>query len=504
MNPSTDQEKQSADKQSAALLHATAEAELASRRVDQTLASATPALPTELLLHELQVHQIQLEVQNEELQRRQTELDALSKRYFDLYDLAPVGYCTLNEAGLIVQANLAASTLLGVERSALLKQRFSRFIVSDDMDSNYRLRKALFEKGVAQTVELRILKKGGTPFWAQLVANSSRDGAGASELRIAITDVSERQQLIAALSRSEAELRNILESTSDGILAIDDKGKVLLFNKRFGQLWRLPKALLDTRDDQTLLNHVLSQLTDPAAFINKVQALYASDFEGVDTVSFSDGRIFERFTSPLHSDSTIIGRIWSFRDITERRQLEEQVNQLAFHDTLTQLPNRRLLFDRLNQTMSASKRSGNYSALMMLDLDHFKPLNDAHGHHAGDLLLIEVARRLNQCVREIDTVARIGGDEFVVMIGELDTDRAESARQAAEVAEKIRVSLAMPYRLTLNEGAQVGLLVEHCCSASIGVVLFLNHGASQADILHWADTAMYQAKEAGRDAIRFA
>ena len=190
-------------------------------------------------------------------------------------------------------------------------------------------------------------------------------------------------------------------------------------------------------------------------------------------------------------------------DISERKQLEDQVRQLAFHDALTQLPNRRLLDDRLSQAMSASRRSGNYGALMMLDLDNFKPLNDAHGHQAGDLLLMEVARRLTQCVRQTDTVARVGGDEFVVMLGELSADKTESARQAAEVAEKIRASLGVPYHLTLNEEGRARMEVQHRCSASIGVALFLGQDASQADVLKQADAAMYQAKDGGRNAIRF-
>ena len=183
--------------------------------------------------------------------------------------------------------------------------------------------------------------------------------------------------------------------------------------------------------------------------------------------------------------------------------MEEELHQLASFDPLTQLPNRHTLGDRISQTMSTSKRSGNYGALMMLDLDNFKPLNDAHGHHAGDVLLVEVARRLTECVRETDTVARVGGDEFVVVLGELNADAKESARQAAEVAEKIRVNLATPYRVILTEGSLAGCAVEHLCSASIGVVLFLSHEASQADLLKWADSAMYQAKRAGRNAIRF-
>jgi diguanylate cyclase (GGDEF)-like protein len=153
--------------------------------------------------------------------------------------------------------------------------------------------------------------------------------------------------------------------------------------------------------------------------------------------------------------------------------------------------------------MATSKRSDKYGALMMLDLDNFKPLNDTHGHVAGDLLLAEVARRLMECVRETDTVSRLGGDEFVVLLGVLDADKVESAKQAAEVAEKIRLSLKAPYQLTLCESGQDGTEIQHNCSVSIGVALFINHSASQADILKWADAAMYLAKKDGRNAVRF-
>ncbi len=192
------------------------------------------------------------------------------------------------------------------------------------------------------------------------------------------------------------------------------------------------------------------------------------------------------------------------RDITERKQMEDQIRQLAFYDSLTNLPNRRLLNDRLSQAMAGSKRNGTYAALMMLDLDNFKPLNDAYGHPAGDLLLVEVANRLKACVREIDTVARFGGDEFVVLLNKLDNDEAQSTLQAGRVAEKIRDSLSAPYRLTIKKSMEnTDTTVEHTCSASIGVIVFSNHEASQDDIVKWADDAMYQAKDAGHNLIRF-
>jgi diguanylate cyclase (GGDEF)-like protein len=191
-----------------------------------------------------------------------------------------------------------------------------------------------------------------------------------------------------------------------------------------------------------------------------------------------------------------------FSDITQRKQMEEQVHQLAFYDALTGLPNRRLLEDRLKQVMVSSKRSGLYGALMFLDLDNFKPLNDAQGHAVGDLLLVEVASRLSACLREADTVARFGGDEFVVMLGELTRDEVSSTEQALYVAEKIRASVAAPYYLAVMREGQEETIVEHRCSVSIGMVMFINHSASLAEILKWADMAMYQAKDAGRNLVR--
>jgi diguanylate cyclase (GGDEF)-like protein len=167
------------------------------------------------------------------------------------------------------------------------------------------------------------------------------------------------------------------------------------------------------------------------------------------------------------------------------------------------LPNRRHLNERLVHAMAASKRSGYYGALMFLDLDKFKQLNDTHGHGMGDLLLIQVAQRISSCVREADTVARFGGDEFVVMLSELDTDRTESIAQASIVAEKIRTLLAEPYVLTLAHEGQSPVIVEHHCSSSIGVVLFNGHTASTEELFKWADISMYQAKAGGRNTIRF-
>jgi len=191
------------------------------------------------------------------------------------------------------------------------------------------------------------------------------------------------------------------------------------------------------------------------------------------------------------------------RDITQRKQLEQQVHEMAFHDELTQLPNRRLLLDRLSQSMAIGKRNGRFGALIFLDLDNFKPLNDGYGHNVGDLLLLEAAQRLKSCVREIDTVARFGGDEFIVLLSDLDADRAQSTAQVELVAEKIRASLQQPYMLRVGYPGHTVASIEHICTASIGVIIFIGNDIHQDDMLKCADAAMYQAKQAGRNAVRF-
>jgi diguanylate cyclase (GGDEF)-like protein len=176
---------------------------------------------------------------------------------------------------------------------------------------------------------------------------------------------------------------------------------------------------------------------------------------------------------------------------------------MAFHDALTLLPNRRLLLDRLSHAISTSKRGGHHNALLFLDMDNFKELNDQYGHEAGDLLLTEVARRLTACVREIDTVARFGGDEFAVLLSELPADRAESTAQAGIVAEKIRIRLAEPYCLTLQHTERAEHNIRHCSTASIGLAIFNDGEASPDDLIQRADAAMYLAKTAGRNRVRF-
>ncbi|MFA6120682.1 MAG: EAL domain-containing protein [Sideroxydans sp.] len=216
-----------------------------------------------------------------------------------------------------------------------------------------------------------------------------------------------------------------------------------------------------------------------------------------------DSRTVEVYSSPVDVE----GRSLLFsiiHDITERKSLEDKMHDLAFYDPLTRLPNRRLLLDRLGMALNDCARTRRYGALLFLDLDHFKMLNDLHGHDVGDQLLVEVSDRILNCIREQDSAARFGGDEFVVMLEGLSEHMTEAVVQAEVVAEKIRESLAKPYSLKHLAGALVDMeYITHHCSSSIGVTLFRDQVESLEQLLKWTDMAMYRAKEAGRNTIRF-
>ncbi|MDR3479045.1 MAG: GGDEF domain-containing protein [Gammaproteobacteria bacterium] len=183
------------------------------------------------------------------------------------------------------------------------------------------------------------------------------------------------------------------------------------------------------------------------------------------------------------------------------RESENKIRHFAYYDALTELPNRRLLNERLEQAMTTNKQTGRFGAVISMDLDNFKPLNDTHGHDAGDLLLIEASHRITHCIRKMDTAARFGGDEFIVILSDLDENKELSVTQASNVAEKIRASLAQPFLLTCKQKDGKESTIEHLCTVSIGVALFNNHGTNPEEILKYADIAMYQAKKNGRNRV---
>ncbi len=493
-----DKQKAEIEASFASALRAAAELKLASMPQQKDASTR----PVGEILHELQVHQIELEMQNDELRRAQLIIEESRDRYVNFYDFSPVGYISLNREGMIDEINLTGATMLGEARNKLLRRRFANFIAAEDRDHWYRYFMNVLRRDDKLTCELAILRDDGSRLPVYLdglrLSKENEDPVA----RIVMSDISERKRAEESVREKEEFFRMIAENTEDFVAVLDLKGMRLYNSPSYARLFGDHESLKGT--DSFADIHPDDREHVKSAFRETVRTGTGLKIEYRFVLADGSIRHMESLGGLIKNSHDQASRVIVVsRDITEHKQAEEKIRSLAFFDTLTQLPNRRMLDDRLNQAMATSKRSGRYGALMFLDMDNFKSLNDQHGHRAGDLLLKEVARRINGCVREVDTVARFGGDEFVVVLSELDIDKAESTMLASIVAEKIRAALAEPYELKIQQKGRVKSTIEHHCTSSIGVMLFINHEASTEDILKWADMAMYKAKEAGRNSIRF-
>ncbi|MHB1591039.1 MAG: bifunctional diguanylate cyclase/phosphodiesterase, partial [Sulfuricella sp.] len=304
-----------------------------------------------------------------------------------------------------------------------------------------------------------------------------------------IQDITERK-------RAELELRITATAfeTQEGILITDRDNRILRVNHAFTRLTgysaeeaigRTPAMLKSGRHDAAFYRSMWETLNRDKYW---QEELWNQRKDGVDFPAWLT------ITAVTDADGQLTNYVGVFSDITLRKETEEKIHQLAFYDPLTKLPNRSLLRDRLQQTLTYSTRHKNHGAILFIDLDNFKILNDTRGHDIGDLLLTEVAKRLQDCVRSGDTVARLGGDEFVVMLKDLSEDAQQAAAAAQDVGEKVLASTNRPFNL---QG------FEYHSSSSIGISLFRGDGMSMDDLLKHADTAMYQAKSAGRNTLRF-
>jgi diguanylate cyclase (GGDEF)-like protein/PAS domain S-box-containing protein len=474
----------------------------AEKKLAQMPRAENTTRPVEEIQYELQVYQIELEMQSEELQRAQLMIEESRDRYNNYYDLAPVGYITIGSDALIDEINLTGATLLGTERGKLMHKRFADFVAPEDRDHWDQYFTSVLQSNDKLTCDVAILREDEMRCYVRMDSLRLLKDNKPPLVRIVLTDISERKRTEDALREQEEFYRMIAENIDDFVAVLDLKGRRLYNSPSYTRLFGGHENLKGT--DSFVEIH-----PDDREHVKRV-------FE--ETVQTGIGlRIEYRFVLPdgsiRHMEScgalikTSLGQaarvVVVSRDITERIKAENQIRNMAFYDTLTQLPNRRMFDDRLSQAMAASKRSGRYGALMFLDLDNFKPLNDQYGHGAGDLLLKEVSRRISSCVREMDTVARFGGDEFVVMLTELDTEKKSSIAQSGYVAEKIRSIIAQPYVLTVKHEGSKDIAIEYHCSASIGVVMFIDHEYRSADLIKRADMVMYQAKESGRNQVRF-
>lgn len=297
-------------------------------------------------------------------------------------------------------------------------------------------------------------------------------------------DITQRRRAEEDLANSLSVLRATLESTVDGILVVDLNGKIVSYNQRFQSMWRMPEMILAEGESREAVMAVLDQIREPDLFLRRVRDLYGNpEEEGWDVIEFRDGRVFERYTQPQKVGGRCVGRVWSFRDVTERRKAEERLQHDAFHDPLTGLPNRALFLDRLGQIL-AKRRRYYLFAVLFLDLDRFKIINDSLGHLAGDQLLKATARKLEACLRPGDTVARFGGDEFAILLDEI-----RDVNDATRVAERIQGELRTAFTF---EGQDI------FSTASIGIALGATGFDSPEDLLRDADIAMYRAKSLGK------
>lgn len=407
------------------------------------------------------------------------------------------GYLHVAKLGQVIDVNAAYCRLSGYTREELLGMQLSTLVENSD---SARENTALIIRLGSHRFETTHRRKDGSTWRADVSAAYSEVNGG--EVFGFLRDITDRKRAEDAL-REQSEFFRLIAENLDGFVAVLDLEGVRIYNSpSYERLLGKGK----TAGTSSFIE------IHPEDRDRVVQAFHETVATGVGQ------RLEYRFMLPNHDDfrqmesrSGVIrdssGKIKNVAlvsfDITERKQKDAQVHDMAFNDALTGLPNRRLLHDRLQQTLAGSKRSGCYNALIYIDLDNFKPLNDRHGHAAGDLLLVEVARRLRGLMRQQDTVARLGGDEFVVILGTLGNGEAESKEQARTISKKICLASSKPYLLLNQADADMATALTHHCTASIGVAMFSDHETSPQDILQWADLAMYQAKEAGRNAIRF-
>jgi diguanylate cyclase (GGDEF)-like protein/PAS domain S-box-containing protein len=423
-----------------------------------------------------------------------------------ILDLAPIGIWMQDGTGQMSFVNKAFCESMGIPESAFLAVPHYAELIPADFRNQCLASdvKALASGGVSDNVQ-QLPFVDGRIHDLRVIKSVKRDAEGKPLALIGLSlDITEERAQQQALRASEVKFHTMLDWTHDVEYWLDPDGSFQYLTPSVERLTGYPpSAFIESPE---LINRIV-HAGDKALWDAHRQFFHASGASAA--VRELDLRIVRQDGKTLwvahtcrqvfDADGNNLGLRVTLRDINARKVAEEQVRSLAYFDPLTRLPNRRLLMDRLGHALVAAQRSREYGALMILDLDHFKALNDTRGHDIGDLLLIEVAQRMQAGVRQEDTVARLGGDEYVVVLEGLGTNEAAAAQQAEAVAEKVRAALADPYRL-------VGLEQEHHSAASIGLTLFggdIAAGQSADSILKQADVALYQAKDAGRNAVRF-
>jgi len=401
--------------------------------------------------------------------------------------------------GVFVDVNEAFLKFVGFEREEVIGRTSRELDFWVDPEVRQQMVETLRQDSACSDLKARFRRKNGEIVWGQAsesiiqidgvpcILSVTRDisAAKASDERLA--------RAAEALRVSEARYRNVFQTSLDSIsLSRFSDGRFTDVNQAFldlmgfeyGQIVGPTSEELGLWADAGTREGLADMLRRDSSFRDVTIRLRKKN-----------GEVFWALLSAsLIELDGVSHMLCVMRDVSAAKAAEEQIRDLAFYDPLTHLPNRRLLLERLRQSLAVSARTSRKRALLFVDLDNFKTLNDTLGHQTGDLMLLEVAQRLDTCVREADTVARLGGDEFVVMLEDLSDVAEDAAAQAEVIGEKILASLELPFWLAGRECLN---------SCSIGVTVFGNNRESTDDVLQQADIAMYQAKAAGRNTMRF-
>ncbi|MDT8999624.1 EAL domain-containing protein [Paucibacter sp. APW11] len=306
---------------------------------------------------------------------------------------------------------------------------------------------------------------------------------------VSMHDLSRQRQADEEREALVAELKATLESTADGILVTDLAGRMRSFNRRFATLWGIPEDLLAERNDEAVHAWMRRSVVDGPAYVGRLAAVQEAPLlQTSDVIKLLDGRVLERVSIPQWSRGRPIGRVYSYRDLSEKLAAHQRIEELSHTDMLTGLPNRRALAERMEYAQAMARREASPFALLNVDLDRFKQINDTLGHSYGDRVLKDVAQRLKDCLREVDTVARLGGDEFALLIHQGD------ARGAEHAARRVQEAMSRPFSFDT---------LSFTVTCSTGIALFPGDGLTIEELMASAERAMHWVKESGRGAFRF-
>nr|WP_276598064.1 bifunctional diguanylate cyclase/phosphodiesterase [Roseateles koreensis] len=391
----------------------------------------------------------------------------------------------------ILAVNAAAVQLLGYAAEALVGQIVDSLAQTPE-DAMFWMEAAADTESTLNSDTL-MRHADGRMLWVtrrvSFVALSGPRGKQDGFWMVVMRDQTRQRQSEDERESLVAELQATLESTADGILVMDLAGRMRAFNRRFATLWGIPADLLRERDDEAVQLWMRRSVMDNGSYAQRLSAIQdAPLMQSSDIIKLADGRVLERVSLPQLTKGRPIGRVYSFRDLSEKLAASQRIEELAHSDLLTGLPNRRALAERIEYMKAVARRENNVFALLVVDLDRFQQINETLGHTYGDRVLKEVGERLKDSLREVDSVARIGGDQFSLLIHQADARGAENA------ARRIQETMSRPFNFDT---------LSFTVTCSTGIALFPGDGSSADELMASAERAMHWVKESGRGTFHF-